>query len=159
VIRENNIVLARTQDAGQIASMSKELVEFGLGWRWTSRRIAASIRDPDRNVAVVKQGDRVIGFGIMEYGLDVAHLLLFAVAPDRRRQRIGSRLLIWLEKTAIVAGVAVIYLETRQSNRSGRRFYGAHGYQEIELVQGYYSGRESAVRMMRRLRPESPEQP
>jgi ribosomal-protein-alanine N-acetyltransferase len=152
VIEESEIILARTQDARQIALMSKELVEFGLGWRWTPRRVVSSIRDPDQNVAIVRQGDRVIAFGIMQYGFDDAHLLLFAVQADRRREKMGSRVLRWLEETAIVAGAGAIYLETRVSNRGGRRFYQAHGYEELGLVPGYYSGQESAVRMIRRLR-------
>ena len=153
MIQDNEVVLARTKDARQIALMSKELVEFGLGWRWVTSRVASSIRSPDHNVAVVKDGTRILAFGIMRYDLDDAHLLLFAVQRECRRQKLGSRLLRWLEETALVAGVGAIYLETRLGNRGGRSFYRAHGYEELGVVRGYYDGRESAMRMIRRLRP------
>ena len=153
VIKDVDVVLARTEDARRIALMSKELVEAGLGWRWTVPRVLSSIRNPDHNVAVVRQGGRVVAFGIMQYGFEEAHLLLFAVQTNRRRQKIGSRLLRWLEETAMVAGADAIYLETRMSNRGGRSFYRAHGYEELGVLPGYYSGRESAVRMVRKLRP------
>ncbi len=151
MIQEKQVVLARRIDALQISRMSKELIEHGLGWNWRQGRVIQSIRNPDRNVAVVHSVQTVLGFGIMEYGLEEAHLLLFAVRPNRRRQQIGSRLLAWLEETAIVAGLARVHLETRLNNRGGRRFYRAHGFEETEIVRGYYSGQESAVRMVREL--------
>ena len=85
-------MLARRIDALQISRMSKELIEHGLGWNWRQGRVIQSIRNPDRNVAVVNDVRTVLGFGIMEYGWEEAHLLLFAVRPNRRRQQIGSRL-------------------------------------------------------------------
>ncbi len=151
MIQEQQVVLARGTDALQISRMSKELIEHGLGWTWKPGRIVQSMRNPDRNVAVVHSVQTVLGFGIMEYGLEEAHLLLFAVRPNRRRQKIGSRLLEWLEETAIVAGVARVHLETRLNNRGGRRFYRAHGFEEVDVVRGYYSGQESAVRMVHEL--------
>ena len=156
MILESQVVLARRTDAAQISRMSKELIEYDLGWSWKPGRIIQSIRCPDRNVAVVKNAQTVVGFGIMEYGLEVAHLLLFAVQPNRRRQKIGSRLLEWLEETAIVAGVGHVSLETRLNNRGGRRFYRVRGFEEVGVVRGYYNGQESAVRMVHQLRhPES----
>ena len=156
---DTEVVIARPADVTQIAVMSRELVEQGLRWRWTARRVGASIRNPDHNVAVVRNQHTLAGFGIMEYGLDAAHLLLFAVRPDERRRGIGSRILRWLEETAVVAGIEAIYLETRRGNRGARHFYLAHGYQDVALLRGYYDGRESAVRMMRRLRPSELEHP
>lgn len=151
MIQEQQVVLARGTDALQISRMSKELIEQGLGWTWKPGRIVQSMRNPDRNVAVVHSVQTVLGFGIMEYGMEEAHLLLFAVRPNRRRQKIGSRLLEWLEETAIVAGVARVHLETRLNNRGGRRFYRAHGFEEVDVVRDYYSGQESAVRMVHEL--------
>ncbi len=155
MIQESQVVLARQTDAAQISRMSKELIEYDLGWNWKQGRIIQSIRCPDRNVAVVKNAQTVVAFGIMEYGLEVAHLLLFAVQPNRRRQKIGSRLLEWLEETAIVAGVGRVSLETRLKNRGGRRFYRAHGFEEVGVVRGYYNGQESAVRMVHQLNTQS----
>jgi ribosomal-protein-alanine N-acetyltransferase len=156
VIEQNDIRLAGIAHARAIALMSRHFIEDGLGWSWTTPRVAKAIRNPDCNVAVIESTPRLAAFGIMEYGLDTAHLLLFAVRPDARRRRLGSRLLTWLEETALVAGVQRIDLETRHNNLTGRRFYATRGYEEIEVVPGYYSGRESAVRMSRRLRAPPP---
>jgi hypothetical protein len=54
-----NIRLARLADAGPIARMSRELIEYGLRWRWTPARVAASIRAPEVNVLVARMTTRI----------------------------------------------------------------------------------------------------
>jgi ribosomal protein S18 acetylase RimI-like enzyme len=156
MIEQLKVELARIADAGEIASMSRDLVERGLGWSWTRPRVADAVRHPDCNVAIVRHDAGIAGFGIMEYGLERAHLVLFAVRPEFRRKEVGTRILRWLEECAMVAGASSITLETRLSNEGARRFYGRHGYREAGRIHGYYSGRESAIRMCRRLRPDGP---
>jgi [ribosomal protein S18]-alanine N-acetyltransferase len=134
-------------DAPGIAVMSRDLIEAGLGWRWTPREVAQLIRDRTTNVAVAHAGAHLIGFGIMQYADDEAHLLLFAVRPAQRRAGVGSSLLAWLEATAVVAGIEMIFLEARSSNAAARAFYAANGYRELAVMPGYYSNREDAVRM------------
>ena len=104
-ISELSLRLARPADATTIANLSRDLIEYGLRWRWTPMRVAASIRAPDVNVLVACVHDNIAGFAIMRYGDDDAHLDLLAVAPRYRRAGIGRQLLEWLEKCAVVAGI------------------------------------------------------
>lgn len=143
--------LARRTDATAIANMSRELIEYGLGWRWTEQRVAASINADNTNVLVAHLDNRLAGFGIMKYGERVAHLNLFAVAPDCRRTGIGRQLLRWLERCASVAGNVAISLEVRASNTGAQRFYESMGYRILVQLPGYYQGVEPALRMGRRL--------
>ena len=53
--------------------------------------------------------------------------------------------------TAIEAGVFTINLELRTHNEAARVFYENQGYEQLGVVQGYYQGREAALRMSRRL--------
>jgi ribosomal-protein-alanine N-acetyltransferase len=146
-----DIELALSVDAGHIAQLSRETVEQGLPWRWTQQRVLACIRDRNTNTVVARAIDRLIGFAIMKYGDDEASLLLFAVQPAYRRQRVGSDLLEWLELTARTAGMRAIRLEARQDNQVASAFYRHHGYEEIGVVHGYYQGLEDAVRFLKRL--------
>jgi ribosomal protein S18 acetylase RimI-like enzyme len=57
----------------------------------------------------------------------------------------------WLTATAIEAGVFRINLELRTQNAQARAFYASLGFAELGMVQGYYQGREAALRMSRRL--------
>jgi ribosomal-protein-alanine N-acetyltransferase len=78
---ELSLRLARQADAAAIASLSRDLIEYGLQWRWTPMRVTASIRASDVNVLVASIHGNIAGFAIMRYGDDVAHLDLLAVAP------------------------------------------------------------------------------
>ena len=62
------IRLATAADAQPIADMSREYVEHGLGWSWTTARVAAAIEDESTNVAVVHLSDGVAGVGNMYQG-------------------------------------------------------------------------------------------
>ena len=142
-----DIRLATAADAQAIAGMSRDLVEHGLRWGWTPARVQHSIRDRATNVAVASERGVIVGFGIMKYQDDEAHLLLFAVRPSHRRKGIGAALMTWLESVALTAGVGVIYLEARAGNVAARAFYKRLGYREIALAPGYYGHVEDAVRI------------
>lgn len=144
--------LAKVGDAQRIANMSRQLIEYGLNWRWTEPRVAASIRAANTNVVVARIDGRVVGFAIMKYGERVAHLNLFAVAPNHRRAGVGRQLLQWLEKCAAVAGNVAISLEVRATNTVAQRFYESMGYRVLVKLPGYYQGSEAALRMGRRLK-------
>ncbi|MGA2188331.1 MAG: GNAT family N-acetyltransferase [Steroidobacteraceae bacterium] len=162
--------LAEPADAREIAEMSRDLIEHGLTWSWTPARVQHFITGSDSSVVVARcdrggaqpmdarRGDarrtaapRIAAFAIMHFGDEVAHLNLLAVAPEHRRQGLGRQLMDWLTGTAIVAGVFRINLELRTHNGDARAFYERLGFDELGVVQGYYQGREAALRMSRRL--------
>ncbi len=143
--------LARATDAREIAEMSRDLIEQGLAWSWTPTRVQHFISGLESSVVVARRERRVAAFAIMHFGDDVAHLNLLAVAPEHRRQGLGRQLMSWLTVTAIEAGVFRINLELRTGNEAARIFYNCLGFDQLGVVQGYYQGREAALRMSRRL--------
>jgi ribosomal protein S18 acetylase RimI-like enzyme len=150
--------LARATDAPRLAAMSHSLIEGGLRPTWTASRIGWHIRNPDSVVLTAKAGavsfgaPVVVGFAIMRYGDDMAHLNLLAVDPVHRRRGVARQLIRWLEETAETAGTFVIGLELRATNESALQFYSKLGYRELDRVSGYYQGVEPAIRMSRDLR-------
>jgi ribosomal-protein-alanine N-acetyltransferase len=148
---EISIGLATMSDAVEIALMSRDLIEMGLRWSWVPARVAASVRSPTAIVIAARAGDRIAGFGIMRYGDDDAHLDLLGVDHHYRRGGVGRRLVEWLEKPALVAGISAVFLEVRARNRAGQAFYERLGYRKLARIAGYYEGRESAIRMGREL--------
>jgi len=144
--------LARMADAKRIALMSRDLVEFGLPWMWTSPRIAAHIRGRDSNVLTAWRDEQLTGFAVMQFFAEHAHLNLLAVDPAYRRFGIGRQLIEWLEETARIGGIFFINLEVRASNRGALAFYRTLGYRETKYIPGYYSGREAAIGMTHDLR-------
>ena len=147
-----DIRLALPAQARDIACMSRDFIEYGLGWSWTSERVRNAMRDPATNVAVILKQDRLCGFGIMHYGdEDTAHLALLAVHPARRHQGLGARLVAWLEQSARIAGLTRICLEARADNRSAIAFYRRLGYTDTGTVAGYYEGTIDALRLESKL--------
>jgi [ribosomal protein S18]-alanine N-acetyltransferase len=143
--------LATRDDAPGIARLSRDRIEHGLGWSWTAPRVLRSILDAQTNVVVAHDGADPIGFGIMKYHDDEAHLLLLAVPERACRRGVGSALVAWLERSALVAGVGQVYLEARITNAPARAFYARLGYREVQTLPGYYAGREACVRLAKDL--------
>jgi len=144
--------LAQRHDALPIARMSRDLIERGLGWSWTPLRVARCIAAADTNVLVAaRERGMPLGFGIMKYAEEEAHLLLLAVDPVHARRGLGAALLGWLEDSARVAGVGPVYVEARATNSAARAFYRRLGYGEIQRLPGYYGGIEASVRMAKDL--------
>ncbi len=146
-----SIRLASQRDALAIAEMSRTLIEVGLGWSWTPKRVIRSVQDPETNVAVACRGEVIGGFVIARYLPDRVHIPLFAVERGVRRRGIGRALLRWVETTATTAGIGLIRLEARGTNHAARAFYRAAGYREIALEPRMYGGREAGVRLAKDL--------
>jgi ribosomal-protein-alanine N-acetyltransferase len=147
------IRLATPADARRIAGMSRDFIETGLGWRWTSDRVLQCMHDAATNVIVAEHAGRVTGFAIMEYADESAHLLLLAVQEPTRRRGIGAAMVAWLETTALIAGIGAIHLDSRAGNGNARAFYRALGYNEIKMIPRFYRGREDGVRIAKDLWP------
>lgn len=152
MLSETAVVLAVTRDASTIAAMSRDYIEQGLGWRWTAGRVLASIRNPDKNVAVIRDDGTVIAFGIMSYFENHAHLELLAVLPKKRRQGLASAITVWLERVAHVAGIERIFVECRRNNDAARNFYHEHCYHEQRIDKAMYRGIEDGIRLQKWLR-------
>ena len=150
------LVLATREDAPTLAAMSRDYIERGLGWRWRVPAIENLIASPDTVVLCARvpntPGNAIVGFGIMQYAFEEAHLILLAVQPRMRRRGLARELLAWLEKTADTAGVRKIELEVRERNSGARKFYRKQGYKSGPSIPRYYDGIETAVRMAKKLR-------
>ncbi len=145
------ITLAKPADSLPLAQMSRDLVESGLRWSWKPSRILAMINDPECVVIVANTRFGLAGFGIMEFHDVHAHLNLLAVKPTQRRTGVGQALLAWLEKSAMVAGIASVHLEVRRDNKGAVQFYESLGYVPGKTLTGYYQGREDALKMTHHL--------
>jgi [ribosomal protein S18]-alanine N-acetyltransferase len=145
--------LAKASDARHLAVLARDLIEAGLGWAYRPDRIAALIRDRE-NVTLVARGGatRPLGFAIMRFGDERAHLILLAVQAAHQRRGVGRKLIEWLVESALVAGMTSIHVELRASNTPAYAFYRSLGFVETIRVPGYYQGRETALRMLRMLR-------
>ena len=144
------IRLARDTDAHPIAVMSRCLIEVGLrGWSWDPSRVARAIHNRNTCVVVAEVNHKIAGFAIAEFGDTCMHLSLLAVAAPLQRSGIGRALVLWLEESALTAGITEIQLELRANNPSARFFYQALGFEFAHAVPRYYRGEETAFKLRR----------
>ena len=146
------VELAQLGQADQIARMSRDHIEQGLAWSWTVARVARAIAAPDTNAAVVLAGQRVLGFGLMQYGPRDAHLLLLAVRPESRRQGLARALVAWLEAVARTAGSERVRVECRRDNDAARELYLTLGFHELGIAPNLYGEYVDGIRLTKWLR-------
>lgn len=135
-----------------MAAMSRDLIEAGLAWRYTPRRIAAMMADPEAVALVAHDTTRVQGFAVMQFGDGHAHLVLLCVRTVQQQRGIGRRLVDWLLASARVAGITRIELELRADNAGALAFYRRLGFVQTHIVAGYYDEAVDARRMVLDLR-------
>lgn len=90
---------------------------------------------------VARQDDRIIGFCMLMFAPDLAHLLVIAVAPARQKKGAGSMLLQLCEREAQARDLPALMLEVRPSNVNAVQFYKAHGFEVAGVRKDYYPAR------------------
>lgn len=79
-------------------------------------------------------------------------ILNFSVAAKFRNRKVGTILLNTLIKKSVAATAGTLWLEVRESNEKGRRFYKRRGFGEIYVRKNYYRNpSENAVVMKLKL--------
>ncbi len=145
------IRLATAADARAISTLSRDLIEHNLPWRWTAGRVRAAIASKDTNCIVIASEQSLQAFAIVEFGLRQAHINLIAVLRELQGRGLGTRLLDWQTEVARVAGIQQLSLEVRRNNLPALRFYENLGFESVGIIERYYSGLEDGVRMERKL--------
>jgi [ribosomal protein S18]-alanine N-acetyltransferase len=115
---------------------------------WTPKLFSDSL---ERHLCWVAQKDQqVVGFFVMQFIVDEAHLLNIAVDPIQQKQGIGRLLLDNVQQQAVAKKANTIFLELRATNQRALALYQMAGFNEIGLRKNYYpaaQGKEDAVIM------------
>ncbi|MGZ5199283.1 MAG: ribosomal protein S18-alanine N-acetyltransferase [Telluria sp.] len=84
----------------------------------------------------------LVGYFLLMYAVDEAHLLDVAVAAERQREGIGRWLLDKAAGRAREHGMESMLLEVRPSNERAQQVYLTYGFTEIGRRKGYYPAHE-----------------
>jgi ribosomal-protein-alanine N-acetyltransferase len=104
----------------------------------------AEYLDHDFRVAIV--GNSIGGFIVLRnVAPDEREILNLAVAPEWRRKGIASALL----EAGLRDFHGSIFLEVRESNGAGRKFYKLHSFQEVSKRPYYYESPPEAAIVMK----------
>jgi ribosomal-protein-alanine N-acetyltransferase len=123
---------------------------------WTRQGFEGAVRGgAGERVAVLKEGPgAVVGYCVWQEVADEAHVHNVAIAPVRRRQGLGRRLLTACLGLAAGRGARRAFLDVRAGNRAALSLYARVGFREVGRRRAYYSEpAEDAVVMEVSLEP------
>jgi ribosomal-protein-alanine N-acetyltransferase len=92
--------------------------------------------------------DPVLGYAVLMFAVDEAHLLNLSIDAARQGQGFGRAALEYLIEHARHLGATRMLLEVRPSNAVARGLYDKRGFRQVGLRRGYYpahGGREDAI--------------
>jgi ribosomal protein S18 acetylase RimI-like enzyme len=122
------------------AAACAELMAASEPWRTLGRSVEASRRlidDPSREVYVAEDSRGLAGFMILcLVGAFTGYIQTICVAPDRRGQGLGSRLVAFAEER--IAPVSPnVFLCVSSFNHDARRLYERLGYEYVGELRDY----------------------
>jgi ribosomal-protein-alanine N-acetyltransferase len=91
-----------------------------------------------------------MGYAVVQFIMDEAHLLNICVDPDLQGRGFGRRILEHIIEHAKSRESAVVVLEVRCSNNKAQNLYTQAGFNEMSVRRGYYpaeQSREDAILM------------
>lgn len=138
-------MIAPTDDIDRIMSVMERAFPAEFGEAWNRRQVGDALTigncrygliAPDGATHLAGTTDTA-GFFMSRAILDEEELLLFAIAPQYRRQGLGHLLLSRFLSTSRERGMARVFLEMRDGNPADF-LYAAHGFREIGRRPSYY---------------------
>ncbi|MEY2448543.1 MAG: [ribosomal protein S18]-alanine N-acetyltransferase [Acidimicrobiaceae bacterium] len=87
---------------------------------------------------VARVGPTVVGYAGMLFSVDDGHVTTIAVDPSWHRDKIGTRLLLYLLRRGVAGGAKNFTLEVRMSNEGAQALYRRFGFAPAGVRKGYY---------------------
>ena len=116
-----------------------------------SRASFTDVLDSGYAVQLLKAGDTLLGYFVVMQGVEEAHLLNIALAPEYQRQGWAPLMLQAVEIWARARSAVWLWLEVRSGNTRAQAVYRARGIEPVGRRTGYYAAgrcqREDAVVM------------
>ncbi|MBY6034118.1 ribosomal protein S18-alanine N-acetyltransferase [Marinobacter daepoensis] len=115
-----------------------ELERLGHSHPWTQATFLDCFKPNYRLFGVEDERGELIGYAVIAYLVDEAHLLNICVSPNAQGRGLGRWLLRHLTAVALADQMVQMILEVRVSNVVANALYLSEGFSEIGLRRGYY---------------------
>jgi len=145
----------RRRDLDAVAAIERSIYPFP----WTRGNFADSLlagHDAWVFEIEVEDAPELIGYAVVMWLPDEAHLLNLSVAGPMQGRGYGREMLHWLLRDASARGARGMLLEVRPSNAPALALYRSTGFESIGVRRGYYpaeNGREDAQVLFKRIGP------
>lgn len=102
---------------------------------------------PARGYFVVEDGGKMVAYGGLMLIDEDAHIMTIAVTPSRRREGLGTRVMLALCDAALERGARHLTLEVRETNDAATALYERFGFASVGRRPRYYQDKEDAIIM------------
>ncbi len=113
-----------------------------------SERVMRDCLQAGYTCSVIELHQLVVGFSLLSFAADEAHLLNICIDPMFQRQGLGRHLMEHVLRQSRENKVKRIFLEVRISNQGALNLYQSMGFRQIGIRRGYYpaeEGKEDAL--------------
>ncbi len=119
---------------------------------WSKNAFSDTLSLPYYRYLVAEEDGEIAGYCGFLFAAGEGEIPNVCVAPAARRRGLGTHLMEALCEEAKKCGIAVLFLEVRQSNRAARQLYLHSGFEEIGIRKGFYDlPKEDAVLMRKNI--------
>lgn len=138
-----SLTIRRMQEAD--IELVTVLEEKAYSQPWNAHIFVEELRQPSRTYLVIEDTESVLGYaGLMVVGSE-AHVTTVVVHPERRDDKLGTRLMLGLAAEAIERGATSMTLEVRASNEPAQRLYRRFGMAPVGVRKKYYQDEDAMI--------------
>jgi len=133
------------RDMPEVLEIERQSFEFA----WTEEDFLCCLRQRNCIGMVAERQERIVGFMIYELLKSQLHVLNFAVAPQDRRQGVGTQMVEKLVNKLSQQRRQDITLEVRETNLAAQLFFRTQGLQAHGVLRNHYEDTEEDAYVMR----------
>ena len=134
-----NVIIEPLTSAADLDAVL-QIEEVSFTNPWTREMYLAELENKGVSYCyLARDAGAPIGFCSFWRVLDELHINNLAVLPNRRRQGIGSALLVHVLREGAKSGARRATLEVRRSNEPARALYEGFGFQVAGVRKSYYA--------------------
>jgi [ribosomal protein S18]-alanine N-acetyltransferase len=91
-----------------------------------------------RAYRVAREGRETVGYVGLMFVDEEAHVTTVAVAPERQRRGVGTRIMLGAMRLALTEGAKRVSLEVAVGNQRAQALYRRFGFAPVGVRKGYY---------------------
>lgn len=136
------------EDCEQVAQI--EAASFSVPW--SLRAFTETVEKENFRYFVAEEAEEILGYCGFLFVLDEAEIPNVCVKESARCRGVGKQMMTVLMEEAKKLGMAMLYLEVRESNSPARMLYQRLGFEENGIRKNFYEHPvENAVLMSKTL--------
>ncbi len=122
------------EDCVQVAAI--EATSFSVPW--SLKAFTETVEKENFRYYVAEEEGEIIGYCGFLFVLDEAEIPNVCVKSSARKRGVGKQMMSVLMEEAKKLGMAVLYLEVRESNTPARALYKSLGFEENGIRKNFY---------------------